>query len=233
EQGFRNKTFRVYEKIRRSPPVYKLKDLDGEAIWGTFYSYKLQKVKMCTDKMLQVEKIVKRRTVRRIKQVFNIMSGYYETITSLKNEVESRLRKMSVVENRLFFAADDDQYQLRFHAPVAYVFGSEPGEWITCIRHESFPYPMDRKAGFYHFYCYSEVIKHQLVGDAYAPPMRTLEVEGKFGDIITRAFNPPDYLPVARKHIESIQIEMKSDQNVPIKFTYGKTIVKLHFRPAK
>lgn len=70
EQSFTDKIFTVTEKIPRSPPVYKLKYLDNEPIEGSFYAHKLQMVKLCKDKMYQVEKILKRRTVRGIKQVF-------------------------------------------------------------------------------------------------------------------------------------------------------------------
>lgn len=65
----------------------------------------------------------------------------------------------------------------------------------------------------------------------YAPLLRTLPVRGVFGDIITQTFNPPNYVPVSKKHIENIQIQIKTDQNVPVNFSYGKTILRLHFRP--
>lgn len=70
EQSFTDEVFTVTDTILRSPPVYKLKDLDNEPIQGSFYEEELQKVKLCKDKMYQVEKILNRRTVRGVKQVF-------------------------------------------------------------------------------------------------------------------------------------------------------------------
>ena len=45
-------TFTVAQRIARDPPVYKLKELDGELIKGTFYETELQKV---------IEKVLRRR----------------------------------------------------------------------------------------------------------------------------------------------------------------------------
>lgn len=82
EQSFTDEVFTVYERIPRSPPVYKLKDLDGEPIQGSFYAEELQKVKIYNDKMYQVEKILKRRTVKGVKQVFVSWKNWPEKFNS-------------------------------------------------------------------------------------------------------------------------------------------------------
>lgn len=74
------------------------------------------------------------------------------------------------------------------------------------------------------------MVRPQLVEDAYAPLLSTVDVKGTFRDIITQHLNPAYYLLVAKQYIENIQIQIKTDQNRPVKFTYGKTIVTLHFR---
>lgn len=178
---------------------------------------------------------------KKVKKSFrqNITPGYYKNVLHLIGEIEPILREIKAdvsfepiytIVNKISFKAGG-QYQLRFHSPIAYMLGVQPGRWLTFDKFVS--HPIDMQAGFYMIYCYSDVVEHQMVGDSYAPLLRILRVEGKFGDIITQTFNPPDYLPVARKHLESIKIELKSDQNVPINFTYGKAIAKLHFRPVR
>ena len=47
-------------QIPRDPPVYKLKDYDGEELKGTFYEKELQKVVKCND-IYKVEKVLKKR----------------------------------------------------------------------------------------------------------------------------------------------------------------------------
>ena len=156
------------------------------------------------------------------------------------NELNAFLRKTNTdiyvvvnpIQRRLDFQAGG-QFHLRVRPPISYIMGMKPGEWFTFTRERVAPYPMDIKAGFYHLYCYSDVVRHQLVGDTYAPLLRIADVRGTFGDIITQYFNLAYYMPVVKNHIESIHIEIKNDQNKPVNFVFGKTIVKLHFRPSK
>ena len=53
--------FTISQRIDKSPPVYRLKDLMGEDIAGIFYGQELQKV-IKTDDVFRVEKVIKERT---------------------------------------------------------------------------------------------------------------------------------------------------------------------------
>ncbi len=81
EQSFTDKVFTVSDCILHFPLVYKLKE-DGEPIEGSFYEAELQKVKMTKDQTYQVEKILKRRTVRGEKQVFVRWKNWPEKFNS-------------------------------------------------------------------------------------------------------------------------------------------------------
>lgn len=163
--------------------------------------------------------------------------GYYSGVQQFRSELEGFFRKINSdiyivyngIQKKFDFQAGG-QTHVRFKAPMAYVIGLKEGEWFE-FNQKMAHYPADLRAGFYHLYCYSDVVRPQLVGDAYAPLLRTVDIKGGFGDIVTQHFNPAYYLPVAKQHIENIQIQIKTDQNKPVKFTYGKTIVTLHFRP--
>ena len=54
-------TFAVVERLARDPPVYKLKEHDGELIKGTFYETELQKVIERKDHLFRVEKVLRCR----------------------------------------------------------------------------------------------------------------------------------------------------------------------------
>jgi transposase-like protein len=58
EQGFSSELFTVTECLPRIPPVYKLKDYDGDLIEGSFYEKELQKVQLGKDKVFHVEEIL-------------------------------------------------------------------------------------------------------------------------------------------------------------------------------
>ena len=63
------------QRIPRSPPVYRLKDYDGELIEGVFYGNELQKV-VKTDDVFKVEKVLKTRTRKRKKEYLVKFMGY-------------------------------------------------------------------------------------------------------------------------------------------------------------
>ena len=58
--NFSKKIFPIGKIIARNPPVYKLKDYDGEELKGTFYDKELQKVSKHDD-IYEVEEILKKR----------------------------------------------------------------------------------------------------------------------------------------------------------------------------
>ena len=58
--NFTEEIFTVSAKIDRNPPVYKLKDYDGEVITGIFYEPELVKV-IKKDEIFLIEKILRKR----------------------------------------------------------------------------------------------------------------------------------------------------------------------------
>ena len=58
--NFSKEIFTISKQVPCYPPVYKLKDYDGEELKGTFYKKELQKV-IKPDSVYEVEKILKKR----------------------------------------------------------------------------------------------------------------------------------------------------------------------------
>lgn len=69
KQSFSDELFTVAQCIPRLPPVYKLKDYDGEILQGSFYEAELQKVREPPNKVYHVAEILDTRRVRGEKQV--------------------------------------------------------------------------------------------------------------------------------------------------------------------
>ncbi len=65
EKGYRpnwtGEIFEIAERIKRYPPVYRIKDFSGEVLEGTFYEKELQEVSKTDDDLYQIDKILKRR----------------------------------------------------------------------------------------------------------------------------------------------------------------------------
>ena len=95
------------------------------------------------------------------------------------------------------------------------------------------PHPADVEAGMYNIFVYTDIVEYQTVGDSYVPLLRIVHIDGPDKRIMTRTYDRPHYHRLCKTHIDSIETSLKSDQNQPIPFTYGKTIIKLHFRPVK
>ena len=51
--------FSIAQRLRRIPPVYRLKEYDGTILEGTFYEREFQRVRQSESNMLRIEKILK------------------------------------------------------------------------------------------------------------------------------------------------------------------------------
>jgi hypothetical protein len=80
-QKWTDETFIIYERIPRSPAIYKIKDLNDEAIDGFFYEYELQKVEK-VPQVFKIEKILKTRTRKGVKESFIKWRGHPDSFNS-------------------------------------------------------------------------------------------------------------------------------------------------------
>jgi hypothetical protein len=91
------------------------------------------------------------------------------------------------------------------------------------------PYVTDLST-FTSIYTYCNIIQPQIVGDTSAQLLRSIPVEGKYGDIITKTFTNIQYVPVQTKSFEEVKILLRNDTGDPVPFERAKVITTLHFR---
>ena len=91
----------------------------------------------------------------------------------------------------------------------------------------------DLNKGLYSLYVYCDILEHVPIGDVRAPLLRVVEVCGKHGDTVHKTFERPLYIPVQKKHFDSLEIDIRSDNGQPVPFEYWKSLVTLHFRLSK
>lgn len=106
---------------------------------------------------------------------------------------------------------------------------NEPGQRHRIVA----DYPADLRGGFYAMYVYCDLVEQQVVGNTLAQLLRTVSVDGDFNSITTTIYNPPHYVPLLRKEFDQIEINIKDDSDRPIRFEFGKIIMKLHLRRKK
>jgi hypothetical protein len=74
--------FTVSACIPRKPPVYRVKDAQGEEIQGTFYAEELQKVKVSDDELFVINEILDRKKRNGVEQVLVSWRGYPKSMNS-------------------------------------------------------------------------------------------------------------------------------------------------------
>lgn len=91
----------------------------------------------------------------------------------------------------------------------------------------------DLKLGHFGLWVYTDITAPVPVGDATVPLLRIVAVEGEDGDIVTKTYDRPHYVPVNQSHFDCLEVHISSDLGRFVSFEYGKVVVKLHFRPRR
>ena len=89
EANWSEEIFTVCARLKRTLPVYRIKDYNDEELRGTFYEYELQKVTKTKGDMYPVEKILKTRTRKGKKQYLVRWKGYGKEFDSWIDKVKT------------------------------------------------------------------------------------------------------------------------------------------------
>ena len=87
-ENFTREIFTVSECIKRNPPVYKLKDWEGETITGIHYESELVKVHEGSDPVYEIKDVLKKRNRNGIKELFVSWKGYPNKFNSWVRELD-------------------------------------------------------------------------------------------------------------------------------------------------
>ena len=83
---------------------------------------------------------------------------------------------------------------------------------------------------FYSLFIYTNIVEYHTVGDTRAPLLRIVNVDGQYGETVTKIYDSPHYMPLKHKLVHMIEIDIRDSTGQPIPFVSGRVIVKLHFR---
>jgi hypothetical protein len=187
-----------------------------------------------------------------LKTVLTIPTGRYEsaqglfqTIQKLKNIYTNQKKKdimgkfeftyLEHVKSCQLKVDTNKVYNIEIHPDLLYMLGfneAQLGELKNNIGEKSLVswHPVDMSCGLNHLYIYCDIVHPQIVGNVLAPLLQIVSIEGKYVDTVNRIYISPHYVPVLKKSFGTINVNVKDDRNESIRFEYGKTIVKLHFR---
>ena len=103
------------------------------------------------------------------------------------------------------------------------------GKEIKIVKTTVSPYVADLH-GSITIYVYCNIVQPQVVGDRKVNLLRSIPVEGKMGEVLTRTFTNIQCVPVQTKLFEDIEILLKGDTENPMPFEREKVLATLHFR---
>jgi hypothetical protein len=85
------------------------------------------------------------------------------------------------------------------------------------------------------FYVYCDIVEPQYVGDVMTRLLRVVRVDMRnytHGSQISEAFTVPQYIHVAKRSFQEIEININDDTGIPAPFLTGTSTIVLHFRRA-
>ncbi len=88
----------------------------------------------------------------------------------------------------------------------------------------------DLLTGIHALYVYCDLLQFTHVGNIKAPLLRVVDSGGEAGDVVTRYYERPRYIPLQKKNFDSVQIIIRDDLGEKIQFESGKVLLTLHFR---
>ena len=91
--------------------------------------------------------------------------------------------------------------------------------------------PFDAECGIHSIFIYCDIVEENLIGDSSVQCLRVCTLpQANFGETINITFDQPHYLPLSRRSFNSLRVTLKDKTNEQIKFRFGETLIKLHFK---
>lgn len=79
-------------------------------------------------------------------------------------------------------------------------------------------------------YVYCDLAQPTIVGDTKVPLLRTVNLDTGAKVVVSHIYTSPIYVPLQKKHFDSVEINIMTDGADPVPFASGRSIVTLHFR---
>ena len=163
--------------------------------------------------------------------------GYYQSMQDLVKAVNKALARNVNDNIKLTYNALNGKvtvqlkngYQLGLIGRMSIILGFGNNDLKIITKTTVSPYVTDLTV-VSTIYVYCDIVEPQVVGDTSAQLLKSIPVEGTFGDIITKTFTNIQYVPIQRKSFEDVEVLLRSDTGDPVPFERGKVVTTLHFR---
>ena len=166
-----------------------------------------------------------------------ITEGYYYLEADLINEINrcihsvfpeiQLLFKFNRFNNKCSVLMHGENVKILLHHKLADILGL-PISIDDSLEGDK---PINVSVNTQSIYIYCDIIDEQIIGGKKWKLLKFLPIEPKrFGEVITKDFDTPQYLPVKTKHFQTIHIKICNQETDIINFTRGISILQLHFK---
>lgn len=174
-----------------------------------------------------------------------LVNALNEVILSMRYKTyhNTLIWEEEIEKKKKYFQYDDDtgtlqrlssDFEIQLSGKLGLILGIGDGneEWVVIPKRKSARYIVDLRRGLHHIFVYCDIVQYVAVGDVSAPLLRIIPLANSIDnpEQYTHVFNNPHYIPISRRNIETIQMDLRSDTGEYIPFLSGKAILKLHFR---
>ena len=168
-----------------------------------------------------------------------IPDGHYKSIPDLLRKLNRCMTKEAQAKINFSYVANKRKVKINvpkegyvlITGDIATTLGFEQD---TVIEKETLsPYVADVNGGLSSMYIYTDIVDAQFVGDVKVPLLRIVNTQGNYGDNVDVSFRYMQYVPIKMKSFQTIEINIKDDNNENVSFGFGKSIVTLHFKQSR
>ena len=171
--------------------------------------------------------------------VLFIDHGYYNSISEIISAMNTAISisgikgmslKMDQMDQKVTVTLGKKQ-KLSFENRLGVLLGF--GKYIVLSKSTKAPFVSDINVGMQSLFIYLNIVEPQIVGDVQASLLRIVPAQGKKGDVITLNYENPQFVPVATKEFETMEVLITSDTGEKIPFERGRVVLTLNFRPRR
>ena len=170
-----------------------------------------------------------------------ISEGCYTSEEELINQINKNVNDQGVSNKSLYFSYNShngkcfirlpDNATLSLGLNIANLLGFN--QYILHESHESVN-PVNLHYNIKAIYLYCDLIEDQIVGGEKWQMLRFLNVQNNtFGASVMHYYDNPQYISLAKKSFETINIKICNQNKDIINFKKGVSIIQLHFKLTK
>jgi len=210
--------------------TYKLKDQAGEDIKGAFYDNVPKDT--CLVKLIDKDT----DTVEHPSVIYIVREGYYHTVDSLAEELKMMLILLGIsldMQMGRVVLQNDGNYNVHFNRTLMDKLGFVD---IPVLGFERGRHTAENPGDMAEqtvptLFVYCDILQYVVVGNIMAPLLRMVDMKRKrtYGKMQEMPAAPL-YVPLQKKHFDTIEINIMTDTGEPVHFAHRKSVTVLEFK---